>query len=727
MSHAFREPQKVELSADTSENLKTANSDETQDTSGTGEAKPSTDSSMGASTESPGDSSESAQDDISDDLEDDACELESRAQEKEHVQKVLGTIIAGKYKIIELLGSGGMSEVFKAQDVTTKRPAALKLLRPKYMINPESVSRFQLEAKAASRLNHKNIVQVYEFGITEIGQPYLVMEYVSGKPLSTLVKESGRLSIARTWQILLQTCDALMHAHENGVIHRDLKPSNIMILDNDTIKIVDFGIAKVLSKDDTAPIALTQTGDIFGSPPYMSPEQGLGRDIDSRSDLYSLGCVMYECLTGSPPFTGDTALETLIKHQTESPISLEAACFGADFPQEIEKIVAKLLAKLPKKRYQTAGELKIDLLDYEQGSLDIGRFLKEPVEQPLQGRQDLSDFFDRVHRQTRRSLDHLEEAPPAPPKSTISDRLTYASFIALCLCGVIVMGCLLSELTHMSFPGRGLDTSTPPQVTTDPQATGNSPEDLTDEKTLHVNQLVNSKFPRLTLGGWVYTQDQWNQLARIPDVRYLDARDSSVTNQWIEAAVSKWKLISLDLSDCKTINEFSLGKLRLNPHLKRLSLSGTDVHNYTHEMLPANLEILDLSRTTINDQELKSMVSSGRLSHLKSLSLVGSKVTDNGLSCLSHLPGLRKLAISSGSLTKDGIQSLSNIRSLESLSVSGSAANIALVANLKQLQHLSVYTDYPASYMSGLQQQRPDLLIEIAAERKNEAGPWFWE
>ncbi len=718
MSHAFRDPNKVELAEDTPEKMKAVVS--SQEVGETQDEQQSPALATATATEGPGQ-------DISE-LEESGEHQPIEADDK-RIQNVLGTIIDGKYKIIEVIGSGGMSEVFKAVHVATKRHVALKLLRPKYMTNPESVSRFQLEAKAASRLDHKNIVHVYEFGITEQGQHYLAMEYVSGKSLSTLVKESGRLAIARTWQILLQTCDALTQAHDNGVIHRDLKPSNIMILADDTIKIVDFGIAKVLSKDDTAPIALTQTGDIFGSPPYMSPEQGLGREIDPRSDLYSLGCVMYECLTGLPPFTGETALETLIKHQTEAPISLEAACFGADFPPEIEKIVAKLLEKLPKKRYQTAGELKVDLLDYEQGNLDIGRFLKEPVEQQFQpNRQDLSDFFDRVHRQSRHALDHLEEAPPPPPKPTIMDKLTYASFIALCLCGLIVMFCLLSELTHMSFPGKALMESltTPNTATVPTQGNINATDDLTDEKQSHVNQLANSDSFELVLGGWVYTEDQWKQLAGIKDVRYLDARDSSVTNQWIEKVIQKWKLISLDLSDCKNINEFSLTKLRNDPHLQRLSLSGTDVHNYTHEILPANLEVLDLSRTTIDDKELKAMVGTGRLKHLKSLSLIGSKVTDKGLRCLADLPSLRQLALSSNFITPAGASSLSKIKSLELLAVVGHAEKVTSLESVKQLRQLCMYTDYPGSYMKELQKRLPNLLITVATQRKDEAIPWFW-
>lgn len=720
MSNAFREPNKVELAEDTPEKMKIlpAQSEAAPEAAGASDAS-------AANVDSPGQNRNSM---IKEPPEPQKIETEER-REAERVQNVLGTIIGGKYKVIEVIGSGGMSEVFKAVDVSTKRTVALKLLRPKYMTNPESVSRFQLEAKAASRLDHKNIVHVYEFGMTEQGQHYLAMEHVSGTSLSNLVKDSGRLAIARTWQILLQTCDALTQAHEKGVIHRDLKPSNIMMLDDGTIKIVDFGIAKVLSKDDTAPIALTQTGDIFGSPPYMSPEQGLGREIDSRSDLYSLGCVMYECLTGSPPFIGETALETLIKHQTEAPISLEAACFGTDFPPEIEKIVAKLLEKLPKKRYQTAGELKIDLLDYEQGNLDIGRFLKEPVEQtPQAGRQDLSDFFDRVHRHTRHSLDHLEEAPPTPPAQTAVEKLTYASFIGLCFCGIVVMFCLISELTHMSFPGRSFVDSLTSSATKVDSTPNNSydKDDLTDETQTHVNQLLKSTSFELVLGGWPYTQEQWKQLSTIKDVRYLDAQDSNATNQWIETAIQRWHLISLDLSNCKNINEFAIIKLRSNPNLKLLSLAGTDTRNYTHDAIPPNLEVLDLSRTSIDDKELKAMVRSGRLSHLKSLSLVDTHVTDQGLDCLASLPALRNLSLSSHCISPAGASNLSKIKSLELLAVSGRASGLTVLSSVKQISRLNVYTEYPKSYLKDLQLLSPKLLVSISTQRKQEKTPWFW-
>ncbi len=187
------------------------------------------------------------------------------------------------------------------------------------------------------------------------------MDFVDGTTVADEVQRLGRLPVKRCLRIFIQVAFAIAYAHENGVIHRDLKSSNIMVVkgegDEELVKIVDFGIAKLTGADEFNQQTLTKTGEIFGSPLFMSPEQCMGLSVDLRSDLYSLGCMLYEALTGAPPFIGESALATMMKHQSEPPLSLKEASMGIDFPKELERIVAKLLEKDPNNRYQNASLL----------------------------------------------------------------------------------------------------------------------------------------------------------------------------------------------------------------------------------------------------------------------------------------------------------------------------------------------------------------------------------
>lgn len=257
----------------------------------------------------------------------------------------------GKYELKEKLGSGGMSVVFKAYDAALSRMVAIKLLLSHGDNNPIDIMRFQQEAKAASRLEHPNIVKVHDFSITDDGVPYLVMSYLEGISLSDTIKAEGGLSLGRWLSVMIQACDALAHAHQNNVVHRDIKPSNFVLSNEngaEVLKLVDFGIAKIESNDEQA---LTKTGEVFGSPLYMSPEQCSGSRVDARSDVYSLGCVMYEALSGKPPLSGDNALATIVKHLQEKPIPLQTVCPKIKDVKSVDNVVLKCLEKKPEDRF----------------------------------------------------------------------------------------------------------------------------------------------------------------------------------------------------------------------------------------------------------------------------------------------------------------------------------------------------------------------------------------
>lgn len=273
------------------------------------------------------------------------------------------SFLSDRYLDVSLLGSGGMGKLYGAFDSVLRKPVAIKVLSSK---RPDSktVLRFQQEARLASRLQHTNIVKVLDFGAGPKQELYLIMDLVQGKTLQQFIEEDGPLSVEEAIPLLMQICDALVHAHNNGVIHRDIKPSNIMITaDNRTglsVRIVDFGLARLESRD----VRITQTGDTIGTPLYISPEQIKGEEIDHRADIYSLGCVVFTILTGQPPYRGEKALDTFQKHLHDPIPGLADA--GVQHPSidELDRIVERLLAKSPDSRYQNLNELKEELTQF---------------------------------------------------------------------------------------------------------------------------------------------------------------------------------------------------------------------------------------------------------------------------------------------------------------------------------------------------------------------------
>jgi serine/threonine protein kinase len=276
-----------------------------------------------------------------------------------------GTIVLGRYEIVSRLGEGGMGVVYKAYDQSDNRFVAIKLISQDRLKNQKNVLRFKQEAIATARLDHPTITKVFDCGLTDDEQPYLVMEFAEGKTLSALIAEEGQLPLGETLTVFIEIADGLAHAHANKVLHRDLKPSNIMLNRNSgttAVKILDFGIAKILQSAGVPSLHITHTGELLGSPLYMSPEQAKGDKVDERSDLYSLGCTIYEALTGGPPHIGDSPMSTLLKRESTVPLSMSEASLGLQFPQELEDLVARLLKHDPEKRYQSALALKRDLL-----------------------------------------------------------------------------------------------------------------------------------------------------------------------------------------------------------------------------------------------------------------------------------------------------------------------------------------------------------------------------
>jgi serine/threonine protein kinase len=278
---------------------------------------------------------------------------------------LIGTVYLGKYELNSVLGAGGMGVIYLGRQIFLDRPVAIKMLKNK-QAPVQARTRFHQEAKAASALKHPGIVSVLDFGVDELDRPYMVMEHVEGCTISDLLNERLTLPVEDLLPVFLEICDALSEAHKKGIVHRDLKPSNIMLVVEDDgdmhIKILDFGVAKLLEADDRTFQDLTKTGVALGTPLYMSPEQILSKTVTNRSDLYSLGCMLYTCLTGAPPFIGENKIATMDMHCTDQPLSLYDASDGMEFPPGIEDIVLRLLEKNPDDRYESVDQLKEALI-----------------------------------------------------------------------------------------------------------------------------------------------------------------------------------------------------------------------------------------------------------------------------------------------------------------------------------------------------------------------------
>jgi serine/threonine protein kinase len=279
---------------------------------------------------------------------------------------LIGLNLDERYTVLSRVARGGMGAIYRGRHERLRRPVAIKVLHSSmFFEDPSAVRRLGQEAVAVGKLNHPNIVTMYDFGVTPSGLPYLVMDFVDGVTLGDVLKNESQLSVDRAVKMFVQICAGMQAAHDAGLIHRDLKPSNVMLFISsegvETAKILDFGIAKVLPEAGADLDKITQTGETLGTCFYMSPEQCSGSPIDKRSDIYSLGCVMYESLIGMPPFKSSNALATIQLQVLGKPLGFGEARPDLTIPGALETIVMKALEKEPDRRYGSMSELKTDL------------------------------------------------------------------------------------------------------------------------------------------------------------------------------------------------------------------------------------------------------------------------------------------------------------------------------------------------------------------------------
>jgi len=327
----------------------------------------------------------------------------------EQKDPLLGTTLEGRYEIESLIGKGSMSAVYKANDLKLNYAVAVKQL----MGNPgdePALQRFRRGAEAASRLAHPNVVRIYAFSVTPEGHPYLVMDLVQGVTLAELLTKQQKLDPDRAVNLCTQICDALEHSHGKSVVHRNLKPSNVMLIgstEDQIVKVLDFGQAKAVGDKDTFN-KLSKKGETLGAPQYMSPEQCTGQTIDGRADVYAIGCILYQMLTGKPVFEGTNAFEVMAKQVNEATPKLADAEPDLKNLEQLEAIIARAVEKKPEHRYQSTGEMRHDLALINEVPLEEWKSRAVALKSPEQFQQPVILASEKKTETTKTRMNYVK-------------------------------------------------------------------------------------------------------------------------------------------------------------------------------------------------------------------------------------------------------------------------------------------------------------------------------
>jgi len=578
---------------------------------------------------------------------------------------ILGEALSANYEFIEAIGSGGMSVIYKARHRALDRLVAIKMLHG-HMLTDTVIRRFQQEAKASSLLRHPNTVAVYDFGVTESGQPFMVMDFVEGETLANMLKRRGTLPPRDCIKICKQVCDAVEHAHELGILHRDLKPSNIMLIEAEgtpgIVKILDFGIAKIMDSTDSPGHNLTQTGEVFGSPLYMSPEQCSGiKELDRRSDIYSLGCVMYECLAGAVPLRGDTVVATIVKQMNEQPVPINEMQPNAQIPAALEDIVEKALEKNPDKRFQSMEELKEALVELQDNQ-----------------KADTAGGAKKWKRLVR--------------KARIPQKALFVVTLVLCVATTAVSLSLLyfrpvpqksnSELSK--FPPDSVTSRRAkfedfrsianPAKITDVILAAYLPIDIEiDKLDLRGTKIGNISLPfvgkqsrmrHLYLANTKITDEGLKYLANLKDLEILDLHDTSITDDGLKNLSQLTNMRDLNLAHTD-ISNAGLANLEQMHQLNHLYLTSTPINGDGLRLIKSlPIERLHLDDTIIKESDFPVV---NEFKSLTELHIGQSKLTGAGLEALTDLKALKQLFMSNCPIANKNLRFLKQLPQLEEI------------------------------------------------------------
>ncbi len=358
---------------------------------------------------------------------------------------MIGKVLNGRYKIVKKIGTGGMAIVYQAKDQLLERKVAVKVLQPHFADNETAVNRFNHEAQAVASLSHPNIVNIFDIGRDD-DIHYIVMEHIIGKDLKKLLKEMERLDIKRSIEIAKGICNGLIKAHRNNIIHCDIKPHNILLTNEGRVKVTDFGIARAITS-----ATIGQTDSVMGSAHYLSPEQAKGSKVSTRSDIYSLGIVLYEMLTGKVPFTGENHVSIALKHIEEEAVSPQS--FNSNIPDSLNKIVLKAIAKDPSDRYNSVVELLRDLKEFRTIDQENGVVMPQVNNQEtmVMSKEDYQKELNKVAKQEEikventeleefKGVDDVAERKEATSKDKKGRKQLAIILLAVVLAGGLVLG-----------------------------------------------------------------------------------------------------------------------------------------------------------------------------------------------------------------------------------------------------------------------------------------------
>lgn len=562
------------------------------------------------------------------------------------------SLFAEKYQILDEIGKGGMGTVYRAKQILLDKIFALKVI-PSHFLNEQLAVRFQREARTMVALDHPNLARIFDFGIW-LNQPFMVMEYVDGVPLSKLISERV-IAPAQAVDLFSQVLAGLQHAHDQGVLHRDIKPSNIMVRrDNEhaTATLLDFGIAKKIESEDSmmATHGLTRTGEMIGSPLYMSPEQARGEKLTERSDLYSLGCSLFESLTGTPPFVGKTAVETLFLHLDQIAPSLKEAALGRDFSPGLEKFIRKALAKNPQDRFASADEMRMALsmcLQHSEQKLDNGGSGKKAF--PLKTALALAATALLIAGGT--AFYAYQNQKTAEENSQ----------------KVAASGSLITELPA-EIPEEILEDGEPLSMM---QPKLSRVQRVTDSTLFFQNRTIagqveslitnNQRLKSLTLSHCRFNKDL---LAKLPSsVEYLNLSASS--------------LVASDYDALARNTGVKILILRFN------AVTGNDLRTLS---TMKDLESLDLTNTHIDSEALRTLSSYKKLKYLTLAD--NDSIDDKAMRILTSMPQLAWLDISHTKVTAKGIEALSGMPNLNKLNAKALMLEDKHMNALKNFKHL---------------------------------------
>jgi serine/threonine protein kinase len=566
-----------------------------------------------------------------------------------------GSLIAGSYRVLDFIGEGAMGLVYKVEHTLLNKILAFKVLKTEFL--SEAIwKRFRLEGQAIARLDHVNIVKIYDMSQTEDGLPFFTMDLLVGQSLDDYLQDYGRLSVEDALPIFRQVCAGLAYANDHGIIHRDIKPGNIMLIDSKdgsigkcTVKIVDFGIAKLVDDGNTSQQGLTRPGEVFGSPLYMSPEQCMGAKLDQRTDMYSVGITMFQALAGKPPLLGKSAVETAALHQSQEPPMLCDVAPDVEFPIELEEVIATMLAKSPDDRYSSLAEVANLLLQIEKGEVDVSHTQQQSLRQPF--KQNEND--DGEDQETDHQNNHHEQQ--------VSKKQVW----------------LVASLTVVSLAAvLFLVTTSNLLVQRDKEPAKSNP--IAPMKNPKTVAFVDQVDP-LTKFGKGFDETKLSE----QETKDIEAFRKTHSGNYSRLVSRNGQAIKVfDFSD-----KFSIGTISWQNQKER----GQFEARGTKEMPICRNVKLDSSLAV---QTYPDLLTKFRQDELNWLVIDGVKPANPKLATsIVHLASLNRLDIRNSELTNSDLKTLEQLKSLTILSLSGStvgSADLAQCLLLKQLTVLQV-------------------------------------